>query len=449
MEQQGDFSFSKIYKQLNAIWNKKDLIINKISTDTRTIEKGDIFLSLKGNNFDGNDYIDLAIEKGASGLIINKDIITDLPTLKVSDTSIAYALIAKIKRQMFNIPIIGITGSCGKTSVKNMLYSILSKKAKTLATDKNFNNEIGVPQTLLKLNSNFKYAIIEMGAGKEKDIEYLANIVKPDISLVNNIGPSHLENLKTIDGVSNEKANIYRFMQTNGTAVINVDDLYAPYMMSCLTTQDIVTYSLFNTADISAKKIITGNKKGVNFNLISKNGEINVQLPVLGTHNVANALAASAIAITVGASLVEVKAGLESFKATEFRLEQKDAINGARLIDDSYNANPVSTIAAMQTLAEFPGKKIFVMGDMGELGSIADEQHKLIGAEAKRQGIDYIFSLGNLTKNTVKEFGENGKHYTNKTKLINDLKNILDKSTTVLVKGSRFMKMDEISKSIV
>lgn len=447
------FKLSQLAKGMSAKLIGADVDVKNISTDTRSLQKGDIFLALRGEKFNGHEYINKAIEQGAGGLIVNKTTSVKevkIPVLLVDDTLSAYAKIANMHRKTFtDVIITAVTGSCGKTTVKEMLVKILQQKGKVLYSKANYNNEIGLPATILQMDEQHKYSVLEMGARKPGDIKYLMDIADPKISLITKVAPAHLDTFKSLDGIAKTKGEIYQQLIANGTAILNVDDVYAPYWLSILDKQKVVTFSKNVDANIRATNI-KHNSNGVCFDLSINETSMQVEMNVKGEHQVENALAASACAYAQDISIAEIVAGLESFTSVSGRSNFKVGKNGSLIIDDSYNANPVSVKSGLNVLAkEERKKKIFVFGDMKELGECSLNSHKEIGEYAKSKGISELFTLGDSAKNAVNTFGEKAKFFTNKDELIAILYERLDPSTVVLIKGSNSMKMDEIVAAVV
>ena len=442
------------YKQLQdylaATFTGEDADILGVSTDTRTLNKGDLFVALTGENFDGHAFIDQAIQLGAGGLLISKPFTSRLPTLLVQDTLQAYGKVASLHRAQFTMPVVAITGSCGKTTVKEMLVSILQKVGEVAFSKNNYNNEVGVPQSLLSITDKHAYAVIEMGARKPGDIAYLMDITKPSHALITKAAVSHLDYLKDLDGVAKVKGEIYKNLCPNGTAIINVDDVYAPYWISLLNKQEICTFGLEHMADVTCAYIKEENNSTI-FEILTDVGTEQIKLPLLGRHNVMNALAAAAIARTLGVVPQDIKLGLESVRCVRHRLEIKYGHKGVKVIDDSYNANPSSMQAALSVLANEKNKTILVMGDMGELGekNHAVTKHVEVGKNARAMGIKKMMAVGELSKSAADSFGGNAKHYLDKNRLIDDLLNVIDADTTVLIKGSRFMRLEEVASALV
>lgn len=436
-------NLSQIATWMNARFSGIDAPLHGISIDSRTLSKGDLYVALKGERVDGHAFIKEVENKGAVGVLVSEDIETKLPILKVSDTVLALGQMAKHYRALLDIPIVAVTGSCGKTTVKDMLFHILSCKGPTLATQGNLNTDIGVPLTLLKLNATHQYAVIEMGARKKNDIAYLMQITSPHVSILTNAGVAHVEIFGSTQGIVRAKGEIFECLDKQGVAVINQDDKQNAYWKRLLKGQRVITFGIDNQADIMAKNITNAH-----FDLITDLGTVSIQLPVLGKHNVMNALASAAGARALGISLEYIQEGLENCKASPGRLEKKKSLSGACVMDDTYNANPASVSAALAVLANCEGPKILVLGDMKELGAEAPRLHHQMGVEAKTLGIDQVFCLGEWTPYTVEGYGSSAKHYTSKQDLIQALSPLLTPESTVLIKGSRGMKMEEIVRAL-
>lgn len=438
---------AEICNFLKLPFNGNDVVFNAVSTDTRTIQPGSLFVAIQGKNFDGHDFLDVAIQQGAAGVVVSKPYTANVPVLHVSDTLWAYGQIAAMHRTKFNIPMVGVTGSCGKTSVKGMITSILQQVGTVLSPPGSFNNEIGLPKTLLELNAEHKYAVLEMGARKPGDIKYLMDLVHPNITVVNNVAPAHTETFGSLDTIAQTKGEIYRCLEPNGTAIINVDDQYAPYWLSSLTTQKIITFGLEHTADVTCAYIVEEHHR-IKMELVTDQGTTQVLLPVLGVHNVMNALAAAAVARALDVSMDDIKSGLENFKTVTRRMELRKGKHGAKVIDDSYNANPNAMRFAVDVLAKQPGRKIMVIGDMLELGAESAERHKVLGQQIKAAGIDLLLAFGDFARLAAEQFGSNAKFFTDKNELITYLAAMLDPSTVVLVKGSHGMRLNEVVSAI-
>ena len=437
---------SEAAKTVGASFSGEDITFYGCSTDSRTIEKGNLFVALHGEYFDGHQYISSAEKKGASSLIVDREISNTKPFIKVKNTREAIGLLAKYWREKIKIPLIAITGSNGKTTVKEMVTSILSTVSSVHATPGNFNNDIGVPKTLFGLNKNHNYAVIEMGANNLGEIEWLSKISSPNIAVITQCAPAHLEGFKNIESVAKAKGEIYSGLQSSGTAIINADDEYADFWKNICNEINKVTFGIKSkNADVRAEKIKSSiDDLSTEFTLISDKDSIEICLPIFGEHNVMNALAAAACCASLDISMQAIKNGLENMKTIKGRLEIKIGKGQVRIIDDTYNANPVSLNAAVKALCSFDGAHYIVLGDMGELGGKAKKFHKEVGTLAKKQKVDGLFTIGDLSINASNDFGEGAFHFKNYDDLGKSLIKILDKNSTVLVKGSRSMGMERI-----
>lgn len=425
-----------------------DQVFEGVSTDTRSLNKGNLFVAIKGERVDSHDLLEEAEANGAAAALVDHPVQSTLPLLQVSNTILALGLLAKRYRQGFTIPIAAITGSCGKTSVKEMLASILSVHGPILASEGNLNTEIGVPLSLLRLNPEHRFGVIEMGARKKGDIQYLMGLVSPDVTLITNAGSAHVEIFGSERGIAEAKGEIYTCLKPDGLAVINADDGFADYWKGLLKTQKILTFGLNTPANVTCQNIAL-TETSSEFELLTSNGSIAIQLKVPGKHNISNALAAASAAEALMVPLSEIAMGLKRFTPVSGRLQFKQGLQGCRLLDDTYNANPASVQAALAVLAAYSGEKIFVMGDMLELGVEAPHLHQLMGETALRLGIQKLFGFGKLTINAVQAFGSQARHYTDKATLISELKPYLESNTTVLIKGSRSMRMEEVVQALL
>ena len=426
-----------------------DADFNGVSIDSRTLQPGQLFIAIKGASFDGHDFIAAAEDKKAAALLVQCPVKSQLPQIQVNNTITALGQLAAHHRQQFAIPLIGVTGSCGKTTVKAMIASILSHCGQVLFSESSFNNDIGLPLTLMRLDATHQYAVIEMGTNHFGEIAALTRIARPTVALINNAAAAHLEGLRDVEGVSRAKGEIFQGLSADGTGIINADDTYAAYWESLVIPRKTIHFSIATHTDIMAKDIQLDRNGKARFTLVTPQGEASITLPLLGRHNVANALAAAAAAYAVQAPLSAIKAGLEGVIAVKKRLNEYPAYNGARLIDDTYNANPLSFKAAIEILANLPGERILVLGDMRELGNQEHRYHQELGLEARRQGIERIFAYGELSKATTQAFGAQAEHFQDHNALIETLKTKLNDHTTVLVKGSRSMHMERVVEALI
>ncbi len=417
----------------------------QICTDTRSINPGDLFAAIKGVNHDGHAFLEDAFRKGAAGALLEsypEDAPPGAVIIRVPSTVGALGNIASFYRKKFSIPFVGVTGSSGKTTVREMLYSILSRKYSVLRSIKNFNNEIGLPLTIFRLDSSHEACVLEMGMSAPGEIRALCEIAKPDAGVITNIGLSHFAGFGSADDIALAKAEI---LEDLAMAALNIDDPYYSFLRE-RAAGEVRTFGLGNEADFRAEKI-ERTDAGCRFTM---NSRCEISLPVSGMHNVMNALAASAAASFLGAGEEEFMNGLFDFTPPSMRLELKK-INGVQVIDDSYNANPQSVAAAAEVLAGFPGRKIFVLGDMLELGAISRECHEESGRMIAGKGFSMFFAFGSDSRYAAAAAGEAGMEnayfFNSKQELIGKLFDVLEPSDTVLVKGSRGSCMEEVVKA--
>ena len=419
-----------------------------IGTDSRAIKKGQLFVALKGENFDGHEYAAQSLEKGAAAVLVSKASNASTAVV-VKDTRLALGELAAHWRAKFDMPVVAITGSNGKTTVKEMLAAILkvvADDASVLATQGNLNNDIGLPMTMLNLGKQHRYAVLEMGMNHTGELSYLTNLAKPSVALVNNAGTAHIGELGSVEAIANAKGEIFEGLADGGTAIINADDVFANLWKNLASKHQQVTFGLKAKADVTAKYELHASSSDVD--LLAPNGTVKFTLPAPGLHNVSNALAAASAALALNVSLENIAAGLSNFAGVKGRLQAKQGFAGAKLIDDTYNANPMSMKASIEVLKVSAGQRIFVMGDMAELGADAASMHAEIGAYAKTAGMEKFYALGQLSKNAVTAFGENAVHFETVEALAESLKSMMNAETTVLVKGSRSMRMERVVDAI-
>jgi UDP-N-acetylmuramoyl-tripeptide--D-alanyl-D-alanine ligase len=417
-----------------------------VCTDTRKLKRGDLYVALQGPRFDGHTFLPEAEKQGAVAALVSRIGVTKLPNVCVADTRLALGDLAAYWRREFSIPVIAVTGSNGKTTVKNMIAAILAETGPSLATHGNLNNDIGVPLTLLRLRAGDRYAVIEMGMNHFGEIDYLTRMTQPTIAVINNAGEAHLAGLGDVANVARAKGEIFAGLQDNGIAVINADDAYAGLWRTLSAPRPILTFGLQNRADISAEFVPDAVSSLLR--LHTPAGDCALRLLLPGKHNVLNALAAVAAAEAAGVKLDDIKAGLEKLRNISGRLEMKPGCNGARVWDDTYNANPASVAAGIEVLRAAEGERVLVIGDMGELGEAALELHRRTGERARQAGIDRLFAVGELSQAAVQAFGENGRHFPDHEALAASLSNIMHPRMTVLVKGSRVMQMERVVTGI-
>jgi UDP-N-acetylmuramoyl-tripeptide--D-alanyl-D-alanine ligase len=419
-----------------------DVEFNGISIDTRTLLPNNLFVAIKGEQFDGHNYVAEASTKRATAALVSQKLDLPIPQLIVKDTIAALGKISALWRNRFSLPFIGVTGSNGKTTLKNMIASILRaachNDTAVLATEGNLNNNIGVPLMLSRLNDKHCYSVIEMGMNHFGEIDYLTHLVRPQVAVINNAAAAHLEGLENVSGVARAKGEIFSGLTANGIAILNRDDAFFNYWQNLVKNHQQLTFGLQNPADISASILSSS------ITIHTPQGNIDVVLPLLGRHNVMNALAATAATLALDIKLDAIKCGLENVKPAPGRLRQHTLSNHIKIIDDTYNANPASVDAAINTLATFSGTKILVLGDMKELGENAKDHHADIGQKAKNAGIHCLFTFGDLSNAACQVFGDNAWHFTDRDELVEKVKPHLKENTVILIKGSRSMRMEKI-----
>jgi UDP-N-acetylmuramoyl-tripeptide--D-alanyl-D-alanine ligase len=438
---------------LHAEWCGEDVLFTGVSTDSRNVKSGDLFIALSGKNFDGHKFVAQAKDRGAVAAMVNqesdikKNQDSKIPMIIVKDTLLGLGRLAAYWRGCFDIPLIAVTGSNGKTTVKEMIALILLQLVgkdsnKVLATTGNLNNDIGVPKMLLQLCKQHKYAVIEMGMNHSGEISYLTHLAKPSVALITNAGAAHIEGIGSVEAVARAKGEIFEGLDKLGIAVINADDPNVQLWRKLIGTRSVIEFGL--SKEVKVGGCYQLNLTDTRMKLKLPDGAIEIKLKVPGKHNVYNALAAAAAATAIGISKENIASGLGLFSGVDGRLQQKKCQHDATMIDDSYNANPESVRAALSVLANSPGKKILILGDMGELGDNTVDFHECIGEEARLIGIDRLFALGELSAHSVKKFGVGAQHFNNIEDLIAAVEAVLDPNVTLLVKGSRFMQMERV-----
>jgi len=420
-----------------------DRAYNGVSTDTRSLQSGELFIALSGPNYDGRDYVDLAREKGAAGAVVGSTVESDIAQIIVGDTRLALGQLGASWRDQQSAIVIGITGSNGKTTLKELAAACLSHAAPTLATQGNLNNDIGMPLMLLRIDATHRYAVLEMGANHAGEIAYLTSLAKPDIVVITNAAAAHLEGFGSIEGVAHAKAEILQDEARPDFAILNADDDYFDYWQSFVSDISWISFGLSEKADIRADEI-TVDKALTRFLLHIGDTAVPVSLPLAGRHNVLNACAAAAIASTLGEAPDDIASALESVSPVTGRLQTVEGLRGATLFDDSYNANPVSVVAAGEYLASLPGENWVVFGDMKELGKDERQLHREIGQALSKAGVDRLFATGELGRDTAEAFGDGASWFETVDELAETVLKDLTDSVNVLVKGSRSMRMERV-----
>lgn len=448
------FTLTQVMQATNAVLKKltASSVFGGVTTDTRKVEEGMLFVALKGEKFDGHDFIAQAAQKGAIGAIVNKDYDVslledvDIDVLAVEDTLKAYQDLAKFWRSKFSIPVIGITGSNGKTTTKDLTAAVLSGKWNVLKTQANFNNEIGLPMTLLQINKTHDAAVVEMGMRGLGQIKALTEIARPTIGVITNVGETHLELLGTIENIAKAKGEMAQAIEINGKVILNADDEHVAKMHE-ITKAHAVYFGINRAADVKAFDIKTEDGK-TEFEAIVGEKMAHFTLNMLGIHNVYNCLAALAVGYACGLTIEEMQKGLSSFRPTAMRFEYRK-IGDFSIINDAYNASPASTRAALKNLAQVAnGRKILVMGDMFELGSVETAAHEAIAQQAQEAGVSVLITRGKLTENTAVKARELGMEQVYECEsheaAVAVLKKVLQKGDTVLFKGSHGIHMEKI-----
>ena len=435
---------SQIAGVLGAVVPENDVTINGAVIDSRKVEAGNLFVALSGENVDGHDYIAVARKAGASAALVSSLQDDELPQIVVDDVVKAFGDLTQYWRQQCKATIVAITGSNGKTTVKEMLASILGQCGSVVATSGNLNNELGVPLTVSCLDKESDYAVIEMGANHAGEIARLVDIVKPQVALINNVAPAHLEGFGDINGVASAKEEIYAGLTEKGIGIINADDYFADDWKVLLSDKKTVTFALETDADITAKDLQMS-ATASHFMVALDEVLHYVNLPLPGKHNVANALAAIAIAHSLNIPESAIVKGLALMKSVPHRLQLRAGVNQSQLIDDSYNANPGSYQQALNTLHGFSGEHWLVLGDFGELGSDSEDLHHQMGLDAKASGVTRLLTVGEESQNASNAFGDGAQHFDDMTVLQQQLQQELTTGVTCLIKGSRFMKLDKLA----
>jgi UDP-N-acetylmuramoyl-tripeptide--D-alanyl-D-alanine ligase len=426
-------------------------VIN-INTDTRTLCDGEVFLALKGPNFDGHKFIEQAKQKGAIGVIVDHAVDTDIAQFVVADTRIALGTIGTAVMAQVAPKTIAITGSVGKTTVKEMCAAILSSKGDVLATKGNFNNDIGVPLTLLRLEPQHRFAVIELGANHIGEIAYTTAMTKPDVAVVCNVAAAHLEGFGSMQGVAQAKGEIYDGLKEDGIAIVNCDSDFSQYWLDKLATRNIKCFSSSEKLDIWAEDISLDAQARASFTLCTKQHSVPVKLALPGKHNISNALIAAALTSEFDVLLEDIASALATMGEVKGRVNLIEASDSLTIIDDTYNANVKSVKAAIDLLSDIQGHRILALGDMGELGEDARKYHQEVGEYALAQGIDELFTLGVLSKCASDVFGLPNRHFSNREQMLQQIQNSIskvDKKITLVVKGSRSSRMELLVTDLV
>lgn len=428
-----------------------DVSFSSVSIDTRTLQRGDFFVAIEGERFDANKFVEQAETFGAVAAMVGREVETNLPTVIVDDTRLALGQLAGEWRNRANIPLIGVTGSNGKTTVKEIIAAILGVKHSVLATRGNLNNDIGVPLTLFGIEVGHQFAVVEMGANHAGEIAYTSSLARPDVAVITNAGSAHLEGFGSIEGVARAKGELLAALKPNGTAVLNADDDYLSMWRQIARDKKVITFGL------SEQAMVRGNLGSMSvqdaclkssFEISYRGADYSMSIPLAGLHNIGNALAATAACRALGISMQEIRAGLEAMEPVPGRLQVMKGHKGELIINDTYNANPSSTDAALDVLTDLPGQPWVVLGAFAEMGEESPEWHAKVGRQAKQKGAKRLFATGDNADRTVQSFGAGGEYFRTQAELIEALAKAVNENAVVLVKGSRGQRMEKVVEAL-
>ncbi|MCU7844353.1 MAG: UDP-N-acetylmuramoyl-tripeptide--D-alanyl-D-alanine ligase [Candidatus Thiodiazotropha sp. (ex Monitilora ramsayi)] len=446
-------SLSQVVESVQGVLSGSDATFCAVSTDTRSIERNDLFVALKGPNFNGHRFIPQAIEKGASAVMVSEPVNEAVPQIRVDDTRLGLGRLAAHWRDRFSIPMVAITGSNGKTTVKELTAAILRQRGDVLATLGNFNNDIGLPLTLLRLQDE-SFAVIEMGANHPGEIGYLTQIARPDVAVITNAGAAHLEGFGDLKGVAKAKGEILSGLNPLGVGVLNADDEFFPFWRKLLGERRMISFGASERAQVRADLDhceTQWSERGFSsrMTVFYHENSFEVELALAGRHNRLNALAAIAAALAMDCSVEQIQQGLASVMPVNGRLRARFSAGGLRLIDDTYNANPDSVAAAIDVLREAPGEQWLVLGDLAELGDDAEKMHAELGDQARQAGLNHLYTLGEMSRHAAERFGEGAKAFDRIEDLVEDLVSNAKAGDTLLIKGSRSAGMERVVQRLI
>lgn len=431
------------------------LAFTGVSTDSRSVAPGMLFAALPGERVDGHDFIDQAEAAGAAAVMVQRPVNSRVPQLRVGSVLSALGDLGRAWREGLDLRVAGMTGSNGKTTTKEMLASILRRSGQVLATSGNYNNELGLPLNLFRLGPEHDFAVLEMGAGKAGDIRYLAGLAKPDVGVITNVSAAHLKGMGSVEGIARTKGELYARLPTNGFAIFNNDESWLPLWRGLSTAGNVLTFGFSPDADVYAAPVEAKTSDGgpVAWRLETPAGEFDLALRLPGRHNVANAMAATAMALALGRDLDSIAAGLADVEPVPGRLVAVEAGAGLTVIDDSYNANPASMYAALEVVTSRPGRAWAALGDMRELGEDSDRMHAELGETARGLGVERLFVTGEHARHLADAFGAGAQHFATREGLIEALLDALHndraaRPLTCLVKGSRSLGMEAVVRAL-
>jgi UDP-N-acetylmuramoyl-tripeptide--D-alanyl-D-alanine ligase len=444
---------SQVAERLDGVLVGDDIVFSRVSTDTRTLSPEALFVALKGPHFDAHDFIPQAISAGASGLLVSEERLEPVPQIRVDNTRLGLGRLAALWRDSFPVPLVGITGSNGKTTVKELIAAILRQRGAVLATRGNLNNDIGLPLTLLRLQDE-AYAVVEMGANHHGEIGYLAHIARPDVAVITNAGAAHLEGFGDLQGVARAKGEILGGLALDGLAVLNADDDFFAYWCEQLGERRLLSFGSSPQAHVrgdlqQAQTRWSENGYHSVMRVSYGESEFEIALALVGHHNLLNALAAIAVALGMGCGIEQIQRGLATVEPVDGRLRFQQSATGLRLIDDTYNANPDSVAAAVAVLQQAPGDRWLVLGDLAELGEEAEALHAEIGRQARVAGLPHLFTLGRLSRMAAEAFGDGAEAYMRIEDLVTALRERAVAGDTLLIKGSRSAGMERVVKGLL
>lgn len=425
-----------------------EALVTGATQDSRKVQAGNLYLAFVGERVDGHDYIAEARENGATAALVSRRVDDVLPQLLVDDVLSAFGEIAKAWLAKCQAKVVAITGSNGKTTLKEMVTAILSQVGQVTATKGNYNNSLGVPLTVCQINQDDDFAVLEMGASHLGDIQELVEIAMPDVAIVNNVAPAHIEGFGSIEGVADTKGAIYSGLKQSGIAIVNADMPYQVLWAPMIGQREKLTFGLDAPADVTASYMQL-EAASSHFMVVLDEVNHHFTLPLPGQHNVNNALAAIAITSALKVPVSAMVKGLQNMRSVAHRLQLRQGLQAARLIDDTYNANPASYTQALSVLTHFGGEPWLVLADFGELGEEANSIHQNMGQQAKAAGVKRLFTLGEMTTLTSETFGEGAMHFNDMTQLASVLKTELNPNVTCLFKGSRYMQLDRLVDQLV